>query len=44
MEKYGPEVMKEGKIKGATGGKETDGKRRTTPERPAEAPPAPAGQ
>ncbi|MCE2683700.1 MAG: hypothetical protein LW857_00740 [Verrucomicrobiae bacterium] len=47
MEKYGPEViqvMKEGKIKGATGGKETDGKRRPSPERPAEATPAPVAQ
>jgi hypothetical protein len=44
MEKYGPEMMKEAKAKGASSGKETDGKRRPTPERPAEATPAPAGQ
>jgi hypothetical protein len=44
MEKYGPEMMKEAKAKGITGGKESDGKRRPTPERPAEPTPAPAGQ
>ncbi len=44
MEKYGPEMMKEAKAKGAPGGKESDGKRRPTPERPAEATPAPVGQ
>jgi hypothetical protein len=44
MEKYGPEMMKEAKVKGASSGKDTDGKRRTTPERPAEATPAPVGQ
>jgi hypothetical protein len=42
MEKYGPE-MKEAKAKTAAA-KDGDGKRRTPPERPAEAPPAPAGQ
>ena len=44
MEKYGPEVMKDVKSKGASTGKDGDGKRRTTPERPAEATPAPVAQ
>lgn len=44
MEKYGPELMKEAKVKGGSAGKDGDGKRRTPPERPAEATPAPVAQ
>jgi len=43
MEKYGPEMMKEAKAKAAAA-KDAEGKRRSAPERPAEAAPAPAGQ
>jgi len=39
MEKYGPEMMKEAKAKAAAAGKDGESKRRTTPERPAEAAP-----
>jgi hypothetical protein len=44
MEKHGPELMKEAKVKGGSVGKEGDGKRRPSPERPAEATPAPVAQ
>jgi hypothetical protein len=44
MEKYGPELMKEAKAKGGSAAKDGDGKRRTPPERPAEATPPPAAQ
>jgi len=45
MEKYGPEVMRDGKSKGSSG-KDGDGKRRPTAERPPQpaGAPAPAGQ
>lgn len=44
VEKYGPEVMKDVKAKGTSTGKDGEGKRRPTPERPAEATPAPVAQ
>ncbi len=44
IEKYGPEVVKEAKAKGASQGKDGEGKRRTQTAQPAETPPAPAAQ
>lgn len=44
MEKYGPELMKEAKAKSGEKGKDADGKRRPSGERPPEAPPVPTAQ
>lgn len=44
MEKYGPELMKEAKAKSGEKGKDAEGKRRTSGERPTEPAPVPAAQ